>query len=702
MKAIRQRYGRLAGHLLALTFCALAPAAPLQAQEYGIIDDVRTGTSAQGAQIRISFTKAAQYTGHTPEERSRQLFIDLRLVGPAPTEVQVPQPQQLRFNPTTEVPLTTVSYREVGRNTARLELNFNTPVRFQVTADNDYRGVTVTLIDDKAPLQLPKVEPGPLASPLVEKQADELMEQARIALVDERNYPRAIALYQRVLDQPANSRSREALELLGLSRERAGQMAQAKAIYDDYLKRYPTGEGSERVRQRLVSLVTAALPEQELLREGWEKRGVDWDYYGSFSQYYLRDMFRVDNEASQTTVSAFTTDVDLVGLRRTSDSDTRMRVTAGHYYDLMEESEGNDARISSLYVEHNDRKIGWWARAGRQSSNRDGVLGRFDGLKLGYEMSKRMQASVFAGHPVDSSRDGIVGDRTFTGAALDLGPYADVWEFTLYGLEQKLDTLVDRRAVGGEMRYFTPELMVLGLADYDVFFDELNIGMLLANWTLKNELTLNATLDVRKSPLLTTRNALIGQGTEDIEQLRTLFSDDTIYQLARDRTAEITTYTLGASRPITERLRLTGDLTLMNISETVASGGVLATPASDGDYFLNLQAIGTGVLNGDDISSLGLVLSETATARGIGVYASSRLPVGTSWRYYPRLRLDHRTWKESNQSQWSISPVMRVEYDWKKAVFEGELGGEWVTRELPDDNERTLGIYGSIGYRYEF
>jgi hypothetical protein len=202
--------------------------------------------------------------------------------------------------------------------------------------------------------------------------------------------------------------------------------------------------------------------------------------------------------------------------------------------------------------------------------------------------------------------------------------------------------------------------------------------------------------------LLTTRNALIGQGTEDIDQLRTLFSDDTIYQLARDRTAEITTYTLGASRPITERLRLTGDLTLMNISETVASGGVLATPASDGDYFLNLQAIGTGVLNGDDISSLGLVLSETATARGIGVYASSRLPVGTSWRYYPRLRLDHRTWKESNQSQWSIGPVMRVEYDWKKAVFEGELGGEWVTRELPDDNERTLGIYGSIGYRYEF
>jgi hypothetical protein len=76
--------------------------------------------------------------------------------------------------------------------------------------------------------------------------------------------------------------------------------------------------------------------------------------------------------------------------------------------------------------------------------------------------------------------------------------------------------------------------------------------------------------------------------------------------------------------------------------------------------------------------------------------------VGRRWRYYPRLRVDHRTWKESNETQWSVAPLMRIEYEWGKAILEGELGGEWVTRELPDDDERTLGAYGSIGYRYEF
>jgi tetratricopeptide (TPR) repeat protein len=704
------RSHRITCRLLLLTI-ALLPAMPLMAQEYGIVDDVRIGTAAEGAQIRIDFTRAAQYIGHTPEVQGRQLFIDLRLVGPASTELQVPQRQTLRFRPTAEVPLTTVSYHEEGRSSARLELNFSAEVQFRVTSHSDYRGVTVTLAGDKAPPSQRKSAPEPVASPEVEKRAAELMAQARTAMVEERNFATAITLYQQVLDQPDNSRSREALELLGLARERLGQRAQAKALYDAYLERYPSGEGSERVRQRLMSLVTAALPEREQLRTGSTEDEAEWDLFGSFSQYYLRDVYRVDDGPTETTASAYSTDLDLIALRRKGGSDTRMRITAGHYYDLMTDEDGNEARVSALYAEHHNRDVGWWARGGRQSSSSDGALGRFDGLKLGYALGKQVEASVVAGYPVDSSRDSLNTDRSFTGVALDLGPFADSLEFSLYGLEQEVDSLVDRRAVGGELRYFRPELSLFGLVDYDLFFEELNIGMLLANWTLANELTLNATYDVRKAPTLTTSNALIGQTTgpvtapvpvEDMETLRTLYSDDMIYQLARDRTAEIRTLTLGASRPVSERLRLSGDISVMNTSATVESGGVLAQPASGDDYFLNLQAIGTGVLNGDDISSLGLLLSDTTTAQSIGLYASSRLPVGRRWRYYPRLRVDHRTWKESNETQWSVAPLMRIEYEWGKAILEGELGGEWVTRELPDDDERTLGAYGSIGYRYEF
>ena len=702
MKALRNRYGRRAGHLLALILCVVGSAPPLMAQEYGIIDTVDFASTAQGPQIRINFTRAAQLIGHTPEKQGRQLFIDLRLVGPAPTEVLVPQQQQLRFRPTAEAPLAAVSYREEGRDQARLELSFNRSVRYRVAASNDFRGVTVTLVGEKTTQTIPESQPEPLASPAVEKRVAALMEDARKTLVDERDFARAVTLYQQVLDQPANSRSREALELLGLARERLGQRAQAKAVYEQYLRRYPAGEPSERVRQRLMSLITAALPEQEKLREGKKEGEADWDVYGSFSQFYLRDTFRVDDAPTETTTSAFSSDLDLIALRRTTDADSRLRVTAGHYRDLMADDNGDEARISSLYAEHHDREIGWWARAGRQSSNRDGALGRFDGLKLGYALGKRIEATIVAGYPVESSRDSFNDSRSFTGVALDLGPFAENWEFSLYGLEQEAGALVDRQAVGGELRYFRPDLMVLGLADYDTFYDELNIGMLLANWTLKDETTLNATFDVRKTPTLTTRNALQGQTVTDIDQLRQLYSDDTIYQLARDRTAETRTVTLGASRPINKRLRLAGDLTVMNTSATEASGGVEALPATDDEYFLNLQMIGTGVLNGDDISSLGLRLSDGTTAKSAGIYASSRLPVGKNWRFYPRLRVDYRSWKTTGQTQWSLGPVLRAEYSWNKISFEAELGGDWTNRELPDDTERTTGIYGSIGYRFEF
>lgn len=707
MKALHKQGRRLAGRLLALTLCLNAP--PVAAQEYGIIDDVRLNTSAQGQEIRISFTKAAQYLGHTPKEQSRQLFIDLRLIGPAPTEIQVPKPQQIRFQPTQELPLSTVSYREEGGNRARLELNFSKPVRYQISAHNDYRGVTVTLIGDGARQELPRFEPEPLATPEVEKRVDALMEEARKTLIDERNYARAIFLYQQVLNQPRNSRSRLALELLGLSRERAGQRSEASAVYAQYLKRYPTGEGSERVRQRLISLETAALADKKELREARQEGEVEWEVYGALSQFYLRDTFSVDGATTETTASAFSTDLDLNALRRSDGSDTRLRVTAGHYRDFMSESSGDDMRVSSLYTEHHDRDFGWWGRAGRQSSSRDGALGRFDGIKLGYALNKRIEATLVAGYPVESSRDPFNDNRRFTGVALDLGPYAKNWEFSLYGLEQTVDTLVDRRAVGGEIRYFRPDLMVLSLADYDIFYDELNIGMLLANWTLKNEITLNASYDIRKTPTLTTRNALIGQtlgvggpAVEDIAQLRALYTDDMIYQLARDRTAESSTVTLGLSRPVTERLRLAGDLSIMQTSASVASGGVEATPATDDEYFISLQAIGTGVLNGDDISSLGLRYSDTTSVSSIGIYASSRLPIGRHWRYYPRLRIDQRTWKTGDQNQWLLGPMVRVEYTWDKMTFEAEIGGEWTNHEMPDVTERTTGTYGSLGYRYEF
>jgi len=697
---IRQKLRR---HLLHLLLLIPGLSGTAIAQEYGIIDDVAVNNTAAGRQIHITFNRSAQYIGHTPEKKGRDLFIDLRLVGATSTDIQIPQQQQLRFHSAASAPLSAVSYTEESNSRARLELSFTHPVKYRVEANNDFRGISVTLLgeDTAAPAVTPL--PEHKASPKVEKQAKAMMDKARRAMLDERNFRRALSLYQAVLNLPQNSHSRTALELLGLAHERLGQRNEAKAIYQRYLKHYPEGEGNDRVSQRLMSLVTATLPEHKQLRkQRMDDKAPNWEAYGSLSQFYLRDTYTVDNTATRTTASAVTTDLDLIAQRRSRDTDSRFRVTAGYYHDLLADGRGDNSRVSSLYAEHHDRKIGWWTRAGRQSSSRDGVLGKFDGIKLGYALTKRLEATVVGGSPVNSSRDDYNDTRQFSGAALNLGPFADNWEFSLYGIGQQNDSLTDREAVGGELRYYRKNLMVLGMLDYDTFYDELNIGMLLANWTLANDLTINTTIDVRKTPTLTTQNALQGQTVTTLAELRKLYTDDTIYQLARDRTAEARTFTLGVSRPVSKTLRLAGDLSVMNTSATVTSGGVTATPATDDEYFLNLQAIGTGVLNGDDISSLGFRMSDTTTAQSAGIYASSRLPLGDRWRFYPRLRADYREWKSTSQTQWSIGPVLRIEYRWDKVRFELEYGGDWTSRDLPDTTENTTSTYGSIGYRYEF
>ena len=54
-------------------------------------------------------------------------------------------------------------------------------------------------------------------------------------------------LLTRLLRQPEYPGRAEAQELIGLVRERAGQLAHAKVEYQEYLRRYPNGAAAARV-----------------------------------------------------------------------------------------------------------------------------------------------------------------------------------------------------------------------------------------------------------------------------------------------------------------------------------------------------------------------------------------------------------------------------------------------------------------------
>jgi hypothetical protein len=504
-----------------------------------------------------------------------------------------------------------------------------------------------------------------------------------------------------------------------LSRERNNQIAHAKGEYRRYLEKYPEGEDAERVWQRLLGLETAPQRPKESRRkkqqteEGEDGPKAVWETYGSLSQNYRRDSIDspfVEDEDSVTR-SEIETFIDLNSRRKSKDLDMRFKITGSYIHDLLDDGDGNDTTLSDAYidVEHLDSRTS--ARLGRQRLRSSGILNRFDGLVLGYQVTPDVTLRATAGLPVERSRDTFLHEhKQFAGLSTDISSIIENWDLSLFLVEQRVDDLVDRRAIGGEVRYFDPKKSLFSLLDYDIFHEELSIFMMQGNWRFENETRLYMNLDYRNSPILSTSNALSGQidqdtssAIESIEELQNFYTDDEIYELARDRSAKTTSFAFGLNHPLSKTLQLSGDITVSKTGETPASGGVQATEETDNEFFYTFQVIKNDLLKQGDIGILSLRYSDANTSDTFRVGISSRYPITNTWRINPRINLSYRTNDDNDGSRKSISPFFRMDYRYRKSMtFELEGGLNWF--EEDDGTEVTnftdYFIYG--GYRWDF
>lgn len=539
--------------------------------------------------------------------------------------------------------------------------------------------------------------------PLPKERIARYMEEARQSMANGDN-SRAVMIYTKVLEYPDHPYRQDALEFLGLARERKKQYAHAIAEYEKYLSLYPDGEGAKRVRQRLTGLITATEPAQEKLRESKQRKTKsEWKTYGGLSQYYRRDESSTDATGTTVNQSELATDLDISSRMRNRDYDVRSRFTGGYIWDLLD-SNDNEFRITSLYLDATDRQWNISGRLGRQSRSTGGVLGRFDGVLLGYQFSPVIRGNIVTGYPVESSNlDEIRTDKEFYGASFDFGSFANKWDFNTFVIQQNVEGLLDRQAVGGEIRYFETNRSFLSLLDYDTSYDVLNTLLFLGNLTLPDKTSFNFVFEQRKSPILTTSNALQGQTVATVSELLTLFSEDEIRSLAKDRTPDSRSITLGVSRPLDSRFQISGDVTVTNLSDTPASGGVPATDSTGNDYFYSVQLIGNSLIKQGDLGILGLRYADTSSASTTTLSLNTRYPVNHEWRINPRLRLDQREFASDNTQQWTVLPSIRVNYRWRKRTqLEIELGGEWSSHELTDQTEKTSAYFLNAGYRHDF
>ena len=202
---------------------------------------------------------------------------------------------------------------------------------------------------------------------------------------------------------------------------------------------------------------------------------------------------------------------------------------------------------------------------------------------------------------------------------------------------------------------------------------------------------------------MTTTNAIQGQGVEELEHLFGLYSEEELNDLAIDRTADSKSITAGVTQDLNEQWQVTGEVTVTEFGETEFSGGVEAIPGTGKEYFYSTQLIANSLFYENDIMIMGARYSDSFNSDTYSASLNWRINVDRKLRLNPRMRLDYREDKDSEDDRWLFRPFIRVDYRFRKWMkFEFDLGFEWLEESFGGEVQNTTGYFLSIGYRAQF
>ena len=755
--------GRTRECLAAALMLAGCMATPVRAEP--VLDRALSGlrliTQPSCVVVKIEFNFRVRYVSHFPIDMGDELRVSIRPVDPAQAAaLSLLRREALRAPDSARAGIKAIDF-EADQANGVLRVQFYKPAAYQVAPGTDFESIVIAIAgtnrnagckpvfpsrigtgwdttvvrDDHArgpaaSLPAPQIRAGrPKQRPAGQLSNDELravaasMDEARAA-IKKGNFAQAVELLTKVLSRPENEHSAEAQELLGVTYQKAGQLAEARGEYEDYLSRYPNAEGTERIRQRLAGILTATGEPTEKLRSSRAytsepgappRSGTTWSVSGSASQFYIRDdSFRTlrdpslppnlndDKDDHRVHQNSLLSSFDLIAAWSNDQFKSKFRFsgTEEHQFDSGEEI----VSVAALFFETTVKQWDLMTRLGRQTRNSGGVLGRFDGGIVSWQASPTVRLNAVAGAPVESRRDEpFKNERYFYGVSADFGPIWGGLEASIFALEQRDRSVVDRQAVGTELRYIDSTKSAFATIDYDVHFQQLNAAIFSGSWTLPDKSTIQAAADYRKSPYLSAWNALQGQPFLTLYDMLRLHSKEEVDQLAIDRTPTYKSATLGYSFPLSEKLQLSFDATASNMSGTIASGGVDAMLPSGNEFYYSAQLIGTSLLADGDMYIAGLRVADRETSNLYVLDLNARYPLTTEFRVSPRLRLGYQVGEGTDLREYTVLPSVLLNYYWTRDLsLELEIGSKWTWREQAGAKENETELFFTAGFRYDF
>ena len=682
------------------------------------LDEVTLEYQSTGIVATIQMTAPVRYLRHFPLNGGTTLEIFYeRVPGVAVDEVW--KDNEVRQSPPSRLfPAFTVTTRD-QQTQPRLVIQFAREAQFSVAPGPDQRSFLLTIKPDRVAAEpvalplLPTVRPLPATPPadanLAEnnRQGFALMTDARAALAAKK-HDAAIEALNKLLLLPPNDYTEVAQEWVGVARERAGQFDKAKTEYDLYLNLYPQGEGVPRVMQRLAGL-GGKESGPGIVEAVEKKQAARWSTFGGITSRYYTSRSKVDSTTifnnvsdtqslSLTDQSMLITTEDVSGRYVTDEYDGRLVFRGSQTKNFLDDQSGQN-RVSALYGELKGRTRDYLVRMGRQSATGGGVGGRFDGVSGGYGDAQDLRVNGVAGALVDYSS----GTKpVFYGASADSGAYS------AYLINQTVESVLDRRAVGTEWRYFQDKRFAYALIDYDTNFNALNAAQLTGTLGLTG-MSLNMMLDHRKTPSLSIRTALNGANTSSIGDLQQALSASALRDLALARTATSNMGQVGVTLPLNKKFQVGGDLRLSNTSGMEASGTlnspegfVAAIPSRGTEKIVSGQVIGSGLYKAGDIWSLSGSVGSSGTVNSTSLYFYNHTTLDKGWTLDSSLQLYRQT-DQFNAVTTRFSPMVRGEYALNEQLtFDVDGGIESTKNDGAQVSTKTLRIFASAGLRWYF
>jgi hypothetical protein len=720
---LANRYRLLLGLLVCAALAGVAPNARadtgaansgrLSAPQNLVLQGIQITDTSDSFVIEIELGQSRHYMRHFPFASGSSLQIQLqppqggaRPLEPAPRgaasrptdlagAIQGQSPRERLDPPRNQaLPLTDIIYEGDAAGGPYLTLRFKNNVEFSVAEGAHGRSMIITVMkkelgklraktERRAATANQSLSTSDLPLPASDK-LDNLID-ASLGAMENRDYNRAIFFLTQLLQFPTHKHSQLAKELVGLARERRGDLGRAMLEYQEYLRLYPDGEDAERVKQRLAAVElnqrNPSAPVNAVISE-LSPPPARIDTYGNFSQRYDQSLTKhpsptvLDNYSTLTSflnVTSSYNDNLYDGRAFLNLSDARTFQGAGV----------NKPSVQTLYLDLTDKDNKRNYLLGRQSSNTGGIFGRYDGGAASIQVASKTQLGLTLGVPLDFAYPQYRVNRYFYRLLLNVGAPTDAWSAGSYYLDQQADHMTDRRAVGGDLRWSGSDSSLFSSLDYDIYFHKLNAFTLYGDWRRNDPTHYSVNYSVRQYPSLASSNALqneyddvTGEGIRSFSQ----FWDEVeiTEKEIRDKAAGLSSFTrsltLSMIHTVDTNTSISADVSVYStdakpeVHNIHFEDVIEAQPKFGPEYSYSLSWMTNNYFTARDSHSWGAEYSNGGDTLRSSLWIRSRIPYGEKWYLSPRAQFSRVHDVVSNARALRPSLGAKVDFLWKKEM----------------------------------